>query len=134
MLTITNHLHALLNSITIENRPKRIDSPKFTEEYKPRSPLKTNLYKYDVEQDYIEDSSPINNKFSEYKPVDQRTTKYFTLEDEEEHYDRNRQKDKSIPHQNYRLSRNQGEGRFGNAEGREEPNSRTRAGVLSENR
>jgi hypothetical protein len=84
MLSINSHLHALMNNIIMENRPKRNDSPKFTEEYRPRSPLKGNLYKYEVEQDYIEDSSPIKNKFSEYKPVDHRANKYFTLDEEEE--------------------------------------------------
>jgi hypothetical protein len=112
MLSINSHLTALMNSIAIENRPpKRTDSPKFTEEYRPRSPLKANLYKYEVEQDYIEDPSPIKNKFSEYKPVDHRANKYFTLDEEEEEYDRKRQREKSITsstnnNPNYRQSRN----------------------------
>ncbi len=111
MLSINSHLTALMNSITIENRPpKRNESPKFTEEYRPRSPLKANMYKYEVEQDYIEDPSPIKNKFSEYKPVDHRANKYFTLDEEEEEYDRKRQREKSITsnpnNPNYRQSRN----------------------------
>jgi len=104
-----SHLQALVNNIIMENRPKRSDSPKFTEEYRPRSPIKSNLYKYEVEQDYIEDSSPIKNKFSEYRPVDHKTNKYFTLDEEEEDYDRKRQREKSISNtnnNNYRPARN----------------------------
>jgi hypothetical protein len=80
MLGITSHLTSLVNSIMMEGRPKRTESPKFTEEYRARSPANPKLYKYDVEQDYIEDSSPIKDKFSEYKPVDHKANKYFTLD------------------------------------------------------
>lgn len=55
-----------------------------------------NLYKYEVDPDIIEDSSPIKDKFSEYKPVDRRTNKYFTLDQEEEEYDRRKQKERSL--------------------------------------
>lgn len=81
MLGIQPHLQALMNSIIMENRPRRNDSPKFTEEYRPRSPIKPNLYKYEMEQDYIEDSSPIKNKLNEYRPVDHKANKYFTLDE-----------------------------------------------------
>lgn len=141
MLALPAHLAALLNAIALENRPKRVESPKFTEDHRGRSPLKPSLHKYEVEQDYIEDSSPIKNKFTEYKPVDHRANKYFTLDQEEEDYDRRRQKEKSIGNttQNHRQPRQEdrGVGRFTNLEPRQEEresNSRTRMGLVSENR
>jgi len=42
------------------------------------------LYKYDIDPEAIEDSSPIKDKFSEYRPVDKRSNKYFTLDKDEE--------------------------------------------------
>ncbi len=58
-----------------------------------------------MDQDLIEDSSPIKDKFSEYKPVDHKANKYFTLDKEEEEYDRFRQREKGME-TNYRQSRN----------------------------
>jgi hypothetical protein len=140
MLGLTAHFSGLLNSLMVEGRPKRSESPKFSED-RGRSPNRVALYKYEQEPDDIEDSSPIKDKFSEYKPVDKRANKYFTLEAEEEEYDRRRQKEKSIgggTGNNYRLSRNHGDkeqitsnSRFND---RPEPqgNSRSRTGTVTE--
>ena len=44
---------------------------------------------------------------SEYKPVDHRANKYFTLEEDEEELDRQRQREKSIgAAQQFRVSKN----------------------------
>ncbi len=45
-----------------------------------------------MDPDIIDDSSPIKDKLSEYKPVDRKANKYFTLDQGEEEYDRKRQK------------------------------------------
>jgi hypothetical protein len=107
MLGLTAHFTGLLNSLMMEGRPKRSESPKFNEERN-----RTAMYKYEQEQDQIEDSSPIKDKFSEYRPVDKRNSKYFTLDQEEEEYDRRRQRDKNTVDASntyYRQSRNVGE-------------------------
>ena len=34
-----------------------------------------------MDPEIIEDSSPIKNRFGEYRPVDRKANKYFTLDD-----------------------------------------------------
>lgn len=82
MLGLTAHFTSLLNSLMMESRPKRSESPKFNDDR--TTPNRNALYKYEQEQEEIEDSSPIKDKFSEYRPVDKKTNKYFTLDQEEE--------------------------------------------------
>lgn len=98
MLGIHTHLQTILNNIFIElNKGKRDttqNSPQFNNgtdknsranQLISKSPLQAKLYKYEIESDLIEDSSPIKDKVvNEYKPVDHRAMKYFTLDQEEE--------------------------------------------------
>ena len=72
-------------------RPKRNESPKFNEEFR-KSSKPSGLYKYDIEGEIGEDGSPLKDKFSEYRPVDRKANKYFTLDQEEEEGGRRREK------------------------------------------
>ena len=49
-----------------------------------------------MEEDVIEDSSPVRNKFSEYRPVDRKANKYFMLDQEEEDVDRRKHKERAM--------------------------------------
>ena len=124
MLGLTAHFTGLLSSLALDGKTKR-ESPKFTEDR--RQSNSSALYKYEVDQDIVEDSSPIKDKFSEYKPVDRKTNKYFTLDQEEEEYDRRKQKDRSLNKMgNYRDIKNEPS----NTRFTEQGNSRGRVGVV----
>ena len=125
MLGFSAHLQQLLGSLALEGRPRR-ESPKFNHEVQSRArPSRQNLHKYEQEEDYIADSSPIKDKFSEYKPIDRRTNQYFTLDEQEEELDRRRQRDPrtASPH----TRQPPGHSRFTQPgpQGRDRSNSRT---------
>ena len=91
--------------------------------------MRRNLHKYEQEEDYIEDSSPIKDKFSEYKPIDRRTNQYFTLDEREEEMDRKRSRDMAThsPHRHQPLNN---PSRFGQEpQRRDRSNSRSNARV-----
>ena len=54
----------------------------------------------------------MKNKFGEYRPVDRKANKYFTLDEEEEEFDRRKQKERGI-NQQYQQYQN----KYGNSGG-----------------